>query len=107
MIEQRSLRGDRSADGILGPGKGEEEPVALVVDLAAAVIPEGNANQATLIRKDLSVLLPKLPQQLGRPGDVCEEEGDGSGRQLTHGAAIVAPPPDPDKPLQPRYADMQ
>ena len=67
--------------------EGDEEGVALRVDLDAAVAREGLAQDAAVLGERLCVgLAPELVQQPGRALDVGEEEGDGSGGEIAwHG----------------------
>ena len=65
-----------------GPGEGDEERVALCVDLDAAVTLERLAQHAAVLFQQPGVGLPVLAQQPGRAFDVREQEGDGAGREL-------------------------
>ncbi len=66
----RSLRGAR---------KGDEEGVALVVDLVACMPLEAGAQELAVLIERISVALAaEQLQQPGRALDVAEEEGDGA-----------------------------
>ena len=47
-----------SSDGVLGPAEGDEERVALRVDLVAAVLGEGLAQDPLMVVERLAVALP-------------------------------------------------
>jgi hypothetical protein len=69
----RSQPGDRVREG-------DEEAVALRVDLAPAVPVEGVPQQPTVFRQDLGILVAEIVEQPGRALDVREEERDNAGR---------------------------
>ena len=71
-------------DGVLGAREGDEEGVALCVDLVAAGLLEGAPQQALVLGEDLAVLVAQLLEQPRRAFDVGEEERDGSARKLSH-----------------------
>ena len=81
--------GERLGEGRRGgecPGRcreGEEEGVALRVDLDPALGGTRLADDTPMLGQRLRVGLgAELVQQLRRPLDVGEEEGDGAGRKL-------------------------
>lgn len=70
--------------------KGDEEGVPLRVDLDAAVGVERLAQDAAMLAECLRVVLgTQLVEQLRRPLDVGEEEGDGSGRKVALHSIIM------------------
>ena len=106
-VAQRALRGERgvrAGDGIRECG---DVLVSDRVGLGAAVCGDGVAKQPAQERHGGGVVDLRILLQRGRPLDVGEEEGDGSGRQLVHdrrvyfarhsesgsSARIVVPPP--------------
>ena len=74
-----------------GPREGDEKRVSLGVDLVAAVLGEGLAQDALVLREHLAVALAQLLEQPRRPLDVREEEGDGADRQLGHSSRDGTP----------------
>ena len=79
---ERLLSVTRGRDGIWRRGEGDEEGVALRVDLDAAVALERLAQHTPVFGQRLGVALgPKLVQQLRRTLDVGEEKRDGAGRE--------------------------
>jgi hypothetical protein len=68
----------RARDGVRGAWKGDEERVALRVDLDASVSLERLAECAPVLREHVGVLLPELLQEPRRALDVGEEKGDRS-----------------------------
>ena len=82
---RRDLRVLRGGDRGRSVGEGDEERVALCVDLDATVADERVAKHATVLGQHLGVALgSELVQQLGRALDVGEEERDGARRELAH-----------------------
>jgi hypothetical protein len=70
--------------------EGDEEGVALRVDLDAAVAGEGLAQRAPVLRERLRIALcSQLVQELGRALHVGEEEGDRPGREVTPHVVIM------------------
>ena len=65
---------DKEYESRDGSGEGEEEQVALCVDLAASVRIRSLPQDAPVIRKDLAVSLPELLDQARRPLDVGERK---------------------------------
>ena len=74
MRGEGALPGDRSRHRIGCPPEGDEEGVALRVDLVATVSLEGGAEQAAVVLERTGIGLAKLLQQSGRALDVGEEE---------------------------------
>ena len=68
-----------------------EERVALRVDLDPAVLVDRLADDAMVLGQDVRVIVAELMEQLRRALDVGEEEGDGSGRQLSNSRPSEAP----------------
>ena len=81
---ERPLRRDCGQRGVPRPAKGDEERVALRVDLLSAVLGEGRAQDAPVLGQHLAVAVAQLLEQAGRALDVREEEGDGPARELGH-----------------------
>ena len=82
---QRGLRVSRRFERARRGREGDEESIALRVDLDAAVPLESLAQDAPVLSKFIGVALcPELGQQSGRTLDVREEKGDGAGRKLAH-----------------------
>jgi len=82
LRRERGLSGDGRGYGSAGAAEDGEERVALAVDPAPAGRFEGGADQAVVRGKDLPVpIATERLQQLRRPLDVREDEGDGAGRQ--------------------------
>src|SRR5262249_31402231 len=95
VLRQRALCLDCRGDGVASAREGVEEGVALRVHLAASVLGEGDAQQATVVGEQVAVLLPELLQQAGRALDVGEEHRDRAGgerrRHRTHSWASSVP----------------
>src|SRR5918996_3579552 len=83
------LRRDRARHGITRAGEGEEQRVALRVDLDPAVGAVRLADDAAVLRNELAVALAQPLQEPGGALDVTEDEGDRPGRQGRH-ASILA-----------------
>ena len=80
---ERRLSVDRCGRRARCGGKGDEEGVALRVDLDPAVRGERGAESAPVLRQRLGVRLgPERVQQPRRALDVREEEGDRAAREL-------------------------
>ena len=75
-----------SHDGVRGVGEGDEERVALGVDLDAAVRAERLAQHRDARPARSAYAPPELVQQPRRALDVGEQERDGAARQLAHEA---------------------
>jgi hypothetical protein len=77
---------------VLGASEGDEERVALGVDLVSAVSLESLAEQSLMLRERLPVQRAEPLQQAGRSLDVREEKGDGAGgprARSSHGAGVL------------------
>jgi hypothetical protein len=74
----------RSENGILGTVEGDEERVALVVDLLTAVGCECFAEQPSVLGEDGYVLAAVGLEQLRRAFDIREQERCGGSRRLVH-----------------------
>ena len=80
------LRLARGAERAGGGREGDEERVALRVDLDAAVPLERVAQDTPMLgERSRVVIRAELVQEARRPLDVREEKGDGAGRQVGHG----------------------
>jgi hypothetical protein len=84
VVRERALRQEGRGDGVLRAGEGDEERVALRVDLVTARSLEGGAKQALMLGQDAAVLVAKRFQQARRAFDVAEEERDRPGWKLRH-----------------------
>ena len=84
-----ALRRHRGPDRVLRAWEGDEERVALRVDLVAPVSRRGLADDALVLGKHFSVVRADLPEQLRRPFDVGEEEGDRPARKLRHPRSLT------------------
>src|SRR5947208_1853811 len=84
VLGERALRRGCGQRRVRRPPKGDEEGVALRVDLLAAVLFECCAQNPTVLGQHLAVTVSQLLQQAGRPLNVSEEEGDGPARELNH-----------------------
>jgi hypothetical protein len=84
MLGERALRRACGQRGVRGLAKGDEEGVALRVDLLSAVLFEGGAQDPAVLGQHLAVPVSQLLEQAGRALDVREEEGDGPARELGH-----------------------
>jgi hypothetical protein len=70
------LRSDGARDGILSAGKGNEQGVALVVDLAAVELGEHLPEQTMVLLEDVRIAGAKSLEQASRSLDVGEEKCD-------------------------------
>ena len=89
-------------DRARGRREGDEERVALGVDLDAAVARAGLADHTPMLGQRFGVSLgSKLVQELRRALDVGEEERDGAGREVAHRRtrSCVSPSPCASMPL--------
>ena len=84
MLGERALRRARGQRGVRRLAKGDEEGVALRVDLLAAVLFECGAQDPAVLGQHLAVPVSQLLEQARRALDVREEEGDGPARKLGH-----------------------
>ena len=76
---------DRRAHRIIGTVEGDEEGIALGVDLDPAGCGDALANQPSMLLQHLPIAFrPDLTEQPGRAFDVGEEEGDGPARSFRH-----------------------
>src|SRR5262249_56173075 len=82
-----------AGSGVWGRGEGEEERVALRVDLLPARRAERLAQDAALAAEHLGVPVAELLQEGGRALDVREQEGDGAAWKRAHGAEYECEPP--------------
>ena len=90
MRRERRLRGPRGGDRVRRAREGDEERVALGVDLDAVVRLPGSAERRA-VQGELGCVRRRtdLVQQRGRAFDVGEEERDGAGWPLWHGNRIA------------------
>jgi len=78
--DERELRVDRCEHPVARAREDDEEGVPLRIHLVAAVLAEGVAQYALVLRQDLRVPLAQLLQEARRSLDVGEEEGDCTAR---------------------------
>ena len=72
----------RCRDGVRGAWEGDEESVALGVDLAAVPFGEGAPQDTSLVSQQGSILISQAIKQLGRAFYVGEQEGYRTFREL-------------------------
>ena len=84
MCRQVALGVDRRRDGVLGTPEGDEEGVALRVDLVTSVCGECRANDALVVGEHLRVAAAELLHERRRALDVGEQEGDRAAGKLRH-----------------------
>ena len=100
VARERLLGGDGGGDGVLRAAEAVEERVALRVDLLAATRAERLADDAPVIRERVGVPVAEPLEQLGRAGDVGEDERDRAALQRASRAEplrvlrLRPPPPD-------------
>jgi len=82
LRSERALRRHGGGDRVTRAREGDEERVALRVDLVAVELFNRRAEQPVVRRQNLVVPVAELLQQPRRPFDVTEEEGDGAGGTL-------------------------
>ena len=70
----------RRLDSIAGPRERVEERIALRVHLDSAALCERVAQDPSMFRQNVGVLLTKAGHEGRRPLDIGEDKGDGSGR---------------------------
>ena len=86
-VGQRSLCRCGSGDRIMRATERDEERIALGVDLDAVVLGEGVTEHVPVRGEHVAVPVAEAAGELGRPFDVGEEEGDGSGGEAGHDPA--------------------
>src|SRR6266540_1687341 len=85
----------RSRDCIGGAPEGNEECIALRVDLYPPVTLESRAQNPAVLGERVRIAISQLFQQLRRALDVREEERDGAGREFVPHKLNDAPPANP------------
>jgi len=89
-VGQGVLRDHRGLDRIPGVPEGDEERVALGVDLDATTTCERFSDQPPMLREGFRVLmLAQYMQQPGRTFHVCEQEGDSARGKLAPHAEMM------------------
>jgi ABC-type transport system substrate-binding protein len=88
--QNRALTLDRGTHRFASADESDEERIALRINLVAAVIQKGSAEQLLVLGEDLTPLLPQLLDETRRALDVREQEGDRSPRQLGHARSVTA-----------------
>jgi hypothetical protein len=73
---QRLLGVPRSCERIFCTREGDEEGIALGIDLDATMAAKSVAQKAPVFSECLRIAVAELVQELSRPFDVREEEGD-------------------------------
>ena len=82
MRHEGPLRAHRGGDRVARPREGDEEPVALGVDLTPAVLVEHRAQQPLMLGEHHRVIVAQPCQQPRRPLDVAEQKRDGATRKV-------------------------
>ena len=80
MLGESALSGHCCCDGIARTAEGDEEGVALRVDLYAAMFGERPTKQVAVRGEHSAVALSQTLYEIRRAVDVGKEEGDGSAR---------------------------
>ena len=75
---------DRGQHGLVHTREGDEESVALSIDLMAAVVRKSLTEKFVVRRQQVRVRASRLPEKPSGPLDVGEEEGDCTARQVDH-----------------------
>ncbi len=83
-LAERLLPLARGGQSLRGPREGDEEGIALGVDLDPPVAHERLAQHAAVVGEEVGVGGAELVQETSRALDVGEEERDGAGREITH-----------------------
>ncbi len=86
-VGERTLDSLSGCDRVRRAREGDEEGVALSVYLDALVVREGFPKEPPVLGERLCVGITEVVEQLGRPLNVREEEGDGPGWELGHASA--------------------
>ena len=84
VLGVRALRLDGRRDGVASAGEGEEERVALRVDLGPVVAGERLAHEPPVIREHAAVAVAELLEQPRGAFDVAEDEGHRARREPAH-----------------------
>ncbi|MDQ3381717.1 MAG: hypothetical protein M3546_15620 [Actinomycetota bacterium] len=92
MFRERALGDDGGTQSRIRACESEEERVPLRVDLAAAPLGGGLADDALVFRESIAVARSEPLQQLGRAFDVGEEKGDRAARQFRHSRPFARSP---------------
>jgi hypothetical protein len=93
MFGECALSGDCGCDGITCTGEGDEEGIALRIDLGTAVLGKCGAKQSAMLGEDRAVALLQPLDQLCRAVDVGKEKRDGSIGQIRHHRRIFTARP--------------
>ena len=89
LFGQRALCSDGCLDGVLRAAERDEERVALRVDLLAARLLEGPAQEPAVRREHVAVGVAQLPEEDRRALDVGEQKGHGAARPLVHRLSLA------------------
>ena len=89
---QRALRAHRGGDRVARPHEGDEERVALGVDLVTVVLVERRPQQALMLGQHLGVAATQPRQQPRRTLDVAEQKRHGATRKLRHTRSYAQSP---------------
>ncbi len=97
FVERLDLLG--GTDRVVRPAEGDEERVALRVDLDPVVTGERGAQDAPMRGEQVGVVIAMLVEETRRTLDVGEQEGHGAGREVSHlvmmdGQAVLGDRPD-------------
>jgi hypothetical protein len=88
VLGEGSLCRDGRVDGLPRPVEGDEERVAVGVELASPAGGPGVAQQPLVVSHDCRVAVAQRAQERRRALDVREEEGESRGPGFVHGHAV-------------------
>ena len=86
MRKERELTLDCGEECVACAREGDEERVALCIDLVTTVRLEGCPQQPLVVPQHLAVAFTQFLDEPGRPFDVAEEESDCAARLFRHKA---------------------
>jgi len=90
-------------DRIRGAGKGAEESIALGVDLDPLVRRHRFADQPPVLGENPLIARAELLEQLRRPLNVSEEEGDSARGEVVPQGLSIAPQPATFNPIRGKH----
>jgi hypothetical protein len=89
MFGEGALRSDCSGEGVAGASEGDEERIALGVDLLTTRCRDRRAHDPVVLSAQFTVKVAMLLHESRRPLDVREQERDSSARKLGHATSIL------------------
>src|SRR2546426_11646429 len=92
MLGESALRSRAGQCSVPRAAEGDEERVALGIDLLPAVLVECRAEDPAVLGQHLAVPVTELLEQAGRALDVREEGGDGPAPGVGPPRASLPPP---------------